>query len=76
MDEINFLTPQRHHLRPDVRLNLLSVSPEISIVSITRAGLWTTEAGINKVTFDMRGDYDAANMLFWNGESMLMIHSQ
>ena len=37
------------------------------------AGLWTTEAGINRVTFDMRGDYDAANLLFWNGESIVPI---
>ncbi|MBE9039376.1 hypothetical protein IQ235_01015 [Oscillatoriales cyanobacterium LEGE 11467] len=37
------------------------------------AGLWTTEPGINKVTFDMRGDYDAANLLFWNGESIVPI---
>ena len=37
------------------------------------AGLWTTQPGIHRVTFDLRGDYDRANLLFWNGQSPVPI---
>ncbi|NEO98850.1 MAG: hypothetical protein F6K58_09265 [Symploca sp. SIO2E9] len=38
------------------------------------AGLWNTNSGVHKLTFDMRGDYDQANLLFWNGQELVEIN--
>ena len=37
------------------------------------AGLWTTQQGVHKVTFDLRGDYDLSTLLFWNGQDLVEI---
>lgn len=37
------------------------------------AGLWSTKPGTHRVTFEMRGDYDLATLLFWNGEELIEI---
>lgn len=37
------------------------------------AGLWNTNSGVHRLTFDMRGDYNQANLLFWNGQQLIEI---